>query len=1144
MIGLVLAWTFLPAPLAAEDVGTAAIESARAGLAGSGIATEQRGQGEAELAAADEHLAGLARVQAQLAQLQEELAGLPAQAERLRRSLAGDSDAALQAWLARLPARADVATLEVLLEGERSTIAGLYADIERVSADLASTVSTPMQTLQSQADLRQRIDELATPLAAPEDQAEPLAQARRVRRSAELQLRRAELELRSLEQTAAGQRQEVLDLRLRELRQRLAGHQPRLSLLQERIAAAGRAELEALLARLEAAEQATPADADQVTSHLAADNRELGQRLLADHEQLDRERSQRNDALAESERLAETLRNTRARLELGGRSEQVGRWLWLERSRLPARARLQEQLDQVQTTLAQLRVDRVWINEEQTGLGNIPAAVTRLREDSGLGDEEPAPTKDHRVDATDGVPVMAADDTEPAGGDAAGTAAADTPALPASDSRSITAGWASLLRQKADLLQRLDELQRRRISALEQLQAQRVTQLADSQALAAVLDRHLLWTPSHGPVNVGWLATVPAGLYDLVKPSRMQDTLRLSGRAIAATPLPWLASALLVGLLLAFRGRAAAAIQALAQPVRQVRNDRYRHTLTVMALTAVAALPWALLAWLSGQLLMTVGLAGRYSHSLGASLALLAAAVYGLDLLRWLLRDRGLADAHFRWTPARRQALSTALRRLAPVLLVTCFIIILALERNQLLAVDVQARLAAVVLTGTAAWVLWHLLAPAAVWSSRLGDVDPGPLRRGIRFAVPALMIAVGLLALLGYLYTSLVLLQALVWSAALALAVALVHGLLARWFLLGERRLALCRLEQRRQAAAGEDASVVAEAEEDLALETVNAHTRRLLRALRLSLLAVGLVWVWAEVLPAAARLDDVTLWHFQQAGADGSRVDIPVSLLAVLSGVVVLVLTTIAARNLPGLVELGLARSRIDAATRYAVTSLFRYGIVLAGVLLGLSLLGLRWSQLQWLVAGLTVGLGFGLQEIFANFISGLILLFERPFKVGDTITIGNKTGVVTRIRTRATTLRDGDGKETFIPNKSFITGELTSWSPGETTTSFGIEFSVPYGSDIDKVHELALQAARENVRVLSEPKPASLFKRFGDSTLGFELRVTLGPQANRSLAQNEIATRLLELFAGHGIAMAFPQLDVHLRSLPEGGSGQAPA
>ena len=146
-----------------------------------------------------------------------------------------------------------------------------------------------------------------------------------------------------------------------------------------------------------------------------------------------------------------------------------------------------------------------------------------------------------------------------------------------------------------------------------------------------------------------------------------------------------------------------------------------------------------------------------------------------------------------------------------------------------------------------------------------------------------------------------------------------------------------------------------------------------------------------------------------------------------------------------------------------------------------------------------------------------------------------------MVTRIRPLATTLRDADGKETFIPNKAFITGELTSWSPSATTTSFGIEYSVPYGTDIDQVHELALQAARENLRVLSEPRPASLFKHFGDSTLGFELRVTLGPLANQAQARNEIATRLLELFTEHGIAMAFPQLGVHVHSMP--GTGQAP-
>src|SRR6185436_9856212 len=119
-----------------------------------------------------------------------------------------------------------------------------------------------------------------------------------------------------------------------------------------------------------------------------------------------------------------------------------------------------------------------------------------------------------------------------------------------------------------------------------------------------------------------------------------------------------------------------------------------------------------------------------------------------------------------------------------------------------------------------------------------------------------------------------------------------------------------------------------------------------------------------------------------------------------------------------LPGLLEIGvLRRLEVDAPTRYAITAVCRYAIVIVGALFGLSLLGLRWSQLQWMAAGLTVGLGFGLQEVFANFVSGLIVLFERPIRVGDVITIAGIEGTVARIRTRATTVVDWDHREVVI-------------------------------------------------------------------------------------------------------------------------------
>ncbi|MCA9165884.1 MAG: mechanosensitive ion channel, partial [Planctomycetales bacterium] len=220
---------------------------------------------------------------------------------------------------------------------------------------------------------------------------------------------------------------------------------------------------------------------------------------------------------------------------------------------------------------------------------------------------------------------------------------------------------------------------------------------------------------------------------------------------------------------------------------------------------------------------------------------------------------------------------------------------------------------------------------------------------------------------------------------------------------------------------------------------------------------------------------LDEFALWHFSDTGPDGLNIELPVTLASALLGVFALVATVIGSRNLPGLVEISLlSRAGVDAASRYVITSLLRYTIVIGGTLVGFSLLGMRWSQLQWMAAALTVGLGFGLQEIFANFVSGIILLFERPFRVGDVITVGDMSGRVTRIRTRATTILDFDNKEIVMPNKTFITGHLTNWGLSDTTTRVILQVGVAYGSDPVKVRSLLLQAAAEDPRVLKEPVP----------------------------------------------------------------------
>jgi potassium-dependent mechanosensitive channel len=401
-------------------------------------------------------------------------------------------------------------------------------------------------------------------------------------------------------------------------------------------------------------------------------------------------------------------------------------------------------------------------------------------------------------------------------------------------------------------------------------------------------------------------------------------------------------------------------------------------------------------------------------------------------------------------------------------------------------------------------------------------------------------------LVLNGYLLTAGLLVRSLWLTALLVLALGVFHALVARWLLLGERRLAMRRyLEHRAEQAdpegqpevTTESGEVIPDIEPDeVTLHSVNAQTRRLLRALLITLLGLGLIWVWSGLLPALGRLDEVVLWQVSAVDGSGAGFLESISLKAVLLGLFALVLTFIAARNLPGLVEIGLLSSAaVDAPTRYAITSISRYLIVIVGLVVGVGLLGLRWSQLQWMAAALTVGLGFGLQEIFANFISGLILLFERPFRVGDVITIGDLTGTVTKIRTRATTLRDFDNKELVVPNKTFITSQLINWTLSDTRTRITVKVGVAYGTPPEKVHELLRQAAHEHPLVMEEPGPASWFMNFGDSSLDFELRVFVGSFADRLVTLNELNMRIASLFAEHGIEIAFPQMDLHVRDLP---------
>jgi potassium efflux system protein len=233
-----------------------------------------------------------------------------------------------------------------------------------------------------------------------------------------------------------------------------------------------------------------------------------------------------------------------------------------------------------------------------------------------------------------------------------------------------------------------------------------------------------------------------------------------------------------------------------------------------------------------------------------------------------------------------------------------------------------------------------------------------------------------------------------------------------------------------------------------------------------------------------------------------------------------------------LAGLVTLLRNRTTLDGGARFAFSTLVRYSITIVGTIVVFGLLGVTWNKVQWLAAALTFGLGFGLQEIVANFVSGLILLVERPVRVGDVVTIGTLMGKVSRIQIRATTITLWDRSEMIVPNKEFITTKLVNWTLSDSKRRIEIPVRIAYGADLDRVKKILVEAAEQHPSVLDDPAPHALLLSFGDDAIHLELRFVV--DFGQGLTTKDQVQMVIEHeFQKHGIEFALPKSEVRLVS-----------
>ncbi|GLS40253.1 mechanosensitive ion channel protein [Mesorhizobium tianshanense] len=296
---------------------------------------------------------------------------------------------------------------------------------------------------------------------------------------------------------------------------------------------------------------------------------------------------------------------------------------------------------------------------------------------------------------------------------------------------------------------------------------------------------------------------------------------------------------------------------------------------------------------------------------------------------------------------------------------------------------------------------------------------------------------------------------------------------------------------------------------------------------------LMIVLVFLPLILLMWGFQPGDIEAWGYKLA--TGLTIgSVTISVTGILTGIVVFIIGYFLTRWFQGWLDGSvMARGKVDPGVRNSIRLVVGYIGVALAALVGVSAAGIDLSNLALVAGALSLGIGFGLQNVVSNFVSGLILLAERPFKVGDWIIAGQVSGTVKKISVRATEIETFQRQSVILPNSDLINGPVGNWTHRNKLGRIEIQIGVAYGSDARRVHEILLDIARNHPLVLKNPEPFVLFAAFADSSLNFEVRVFLADVSNGILVQNDIRFAILDAFKAEGIEIPFPQRDIHMRS-----------
>ncbi|WOX49387.1 miniconductance mechanosensitive channel MscM [Aeromonas sp. XH] len=859
--------------------------------------------------------------------------------------------------------------------------------------------------------------------------------------------------------------------------------------------------------------------------------------LLAQQNQLRREKTEQ--ALAESERLRRQLtsdlpllqeqqqQNQALSLQLGALEDQIERVQDEQRTLDSSLSGLNDLVNSVREQLEWLQISNAYGENLRSKLADLPAYFPLDKLESDI------------------VKARMAKYQYETEQDALKDPAQIRNALLSGDEITLDRGQRAvldnLLKARRQLLTRLNDASDTLIQEQTRLKLLYSRQNSKIDEIREISASHLFWMPDVRPLTPAVLLDVPTALSLLLDPV---NWLQLPRAIVENNPMTLTLAGL--GLLVlawcwAKLGRHLVQYSHYIAPrIGKVTQDKFSLTSRLLMRSLLAALPLPAMV-----LMVRALLEGAWQYPFAVAVARGLGEIWFLLLAllvaRHLTLEKGILILHFRWQRERVQKVWGQFRTLLLVLIPSFFVQGMANSYQEHAFYDSLGRLAFIV------GALWLLLFFARLNREKLpltwGQADMTKPHLLHHFIWNSLMLA-PLLAVLGtlfgYFYTSRILLRQLELSLLAGLGCLLVYYLAHRWMLIQRRRLAFDRAKSKRaeilaQRERDEDdlsseiPDVVEEPELDL--DTLSAQSLGLVRTLLMLGFTMLVVVQWSDLNSAFSFLSSIEVWQVSSKVAGIEQLS-AITLQDLMLTAFAFILTVVTARNLPGLMELTLLQHlSLSPGTGFALTTVSKYLVLLIGALTGFSMLGIDWSKTQWLVAALSVGLGFGLQEIFANFVSGLIILFEKPIRLGDTVTIRELTGTVTKIKTRATTIVDWDRKEIIVPNKAFITEQFINWSLSDAITRVKLRIRIGLTQEPRRVQQLLEQCVQESTLVLDTPVPEVFLIEFTDSALIYEIRLYVNSMDHRMPITHEVHSLILEKLNQLGMHLPHQQIDIRM-------------